>query len=335
MHAISKNVRSDSMTELIEKILLIADDTTNFKANLTILLNEYDITPKKTEVAIYDKDSYNHSLINKFLANKKIAGMTHKTIEYYGARLNYIFNEINKPINLITSDDIKVYLAKRQIKDKLSNKTLNNEWRVLSSFYNWAIRDEELSKNPMYQVDKVKERKTKKKALNDMECELIRNSCESLRDKALVEILFSTWCRVSEIEGMNISDIEDDQLTVTGKGEKERIVYLNSKAQLALKNYLEARTDNNDALFVGLKAPYNRLSKNGIENNIKKIGLKANVNNVYPHRFRRTGATIALRTGMSIDKVSHLLGHESIETTQVYIDIKDAELKEAHKKYVV
>lgn len=168
-----------------------------------------------------------------------------------------------------------------------------------------------------------------------MECERLRDNCTSLREKAIVETLLSTWCRVSEIERMNISDICGDQITVVGKGEKERIVYLNSKAILSLSNYLDSRDDKNDALFVSFNKPHDRLLKSSIESTMRELGNRAGVANVHPHRFRRTGATMALKSGMPIEKVSRLLGHESIETTQIYLDINEDEIHQAHKKWVV
>lgn len=326
------------MDELLKEVCVLFQNRDAYdddiKSKLILILSNYEISKRNTEITLYDCEDYNQQIISRFLINKTVAGMTERTIKFYGSQLKFTFSRINKPINQITSDDIKLYLAKRQVQDKVGDVTVGNEWRVLSAFYGWLHREELIEKNPMYKVDKPKQRKKKKKAFSSMECELIRNSCDNLREKAIVEVLFSTWSRVSEIEQMDISDIEGDSLTVVGKGKKERIVYLNSKAQLAIKNYLENRDDNNPALFVSFDKPYNRLLKSSIEKTVREIGKRAGVENVHPHRFRRTGATIALRSGMPIEKVSFLLGHESIETTQIYLDINEDEVKQAHKKYV-
>ena len=129
--------------------------------------------------------------------------------------------------------------------------------------------------------------------------------------------------------------IEDKQLTVLGKGKKERIVYLNSKALLAINNYLAERQDDESALFVSVDMPHARLSAGWVEKMCRDLGVKAGIENVHPHRFRRTGATMALRSGMPIEKVSYLLGHESIETTQIYLDIDETEVRRVHERYVV
>ncbi len=307
----------------------------SIRTKLTLILGNYEIRKKSTELTIYDHDDYNEQVIKKFIISKTVAGMTERTIKYYSSLLNFIFERISKPINLITSDDIKLYLAKRQVWDKISDTTAGNEWRILSSFYGWLHKEEIIEKNPMFKVDKPKQRKKKKKAFSSMECELIRNACKDVRERAVIEVLFSTWCRVSEIQQMDRTDIEGDSMTVLGKGEKERTVYLNSKAQLAINNYLESRKDDNVALFVSHDKPYSRLSKSWIEVMCRELGKRAGVENVHPHRFRRTGATMALRGGMPIEKVSFLLGHESIETTQIYLDMNEDEAKQAHKKYVI
>lgn len=302
------------------------------KAEITLILAQYEVMKKETELAIYEADNYNLEMIQRFLISKTVAGSTERTLKYYKNQLIKIAEKLEKPINIVTSDDIKMYMAIRQIKDKVSEVTLKNEWNILSSFYGWMLKEELLEKNPMFKVDSPKKRKKQKKAFESMECELIRNNCNSLRDKAIIEILFSTWCRVSEVVQMDIADIRGDSITVLGKGQKERTVYLNSKAQLAIKNYLESRKDGNAALFVSRTAK--RLERNSIESVVKNIGMAAGIDNVHPHRFRRTGATFALRAGMPIEKVSYLLGHESVSTTQIYLDISEEEMKQAHRKWV-
>lgn len=187
----------------------------------------------------------------------------------------------------------------------------------------------------MAKIEKPKKRKHKKKAFTPTEVEKLRDACDSLRDRALLEVMLSTWCRVAEIHRMDIADINGDAITVTGKGEKERIVYLNPKAMLAVEKYIESRTDNDPALFVSEKGSHYRLAISGLEIAVRKLGKRAGVANTHPHRFRRTGATLALKAGMRIEAVSHLIGHESIETTQIYLDINEQEMKQAHDKYVI
>lgn len=307
----------------------------DLRMKLVLVFDGYEISEKVTGIVPYNSEGYNEKIINLFIMNKAVKGLTERSLHFYRTTLTKILNVIQKPANMVSADDIKVYLARRQLIDKVTDVTCHNEFRVLSSFYEWMLRDEQIEKNPMHKVDEPKVRKKKKKAFSTMECELIRSACLDDRERAIVEVLFSTWCRVSEVAGIKISDIKNDSVTVTGKGEKERTVYLNSKAKLAIETYLDSRSDDSPYLFVSMNKPYKALDKGWIEKIVKAIGERAGVENVHPHRFRRTGATLALKTGMRIELVSGILGHESIETTQIYLDINEDEMKQAHEKYVV
>lgn len=323
-------------TDLITELCMILQKhdiyTDEVKAEITITLSNYDVQKKTTEVVVYDCNNYNYEMIKSFLIGKTVAGLTPKSLNQYKYQLTKILDKIDKPINMITADDLKLYFAIRQVRDNVSACTITSEWHILSSFFGWIHKQDLLAKNPMFKIECPKKRKKKKKAFSNMDCELLRNACKNLKEKAIIEVLLSTWCRVSEISNIDILDIEGDTITVLGKGKKERAVYLNCKAQLAIKNYLESRNDNNNALFVN--RANERLSAQSIERLIAKIGERAGIENTHPHRFRRTGATMALRTGMPIEKVSYLLGHESVVTTQIYLDINEDEVKQAHMKYV-
>lgn len=324
---------NDLLTELYA-IMQQYDMDGQLKSRLILVLDNYEISPKTTEVGFYDFDEYNESIVKQFLVSKMVAGLTQKSVNQYQNRLQFILDRINKPVNLITDQDIKVYISKRRVFDKLAESSITNEYRTLNSFFNWMTREELIDRNPMIKLDPPKKRKKKKKAFTQMEVEMLRNACITLREKAIIEVLLSTWCRVSEVANMDIVDIKDNAMTVLGKGEKERTVYLNSKALLALKLYLGSRKDNERGLFVSSRGEAHRLSDDGIYDIVKKIGARAGVDNVHPHRFRRTGATFALKAGMGIEKVSYLLGHDSIETTQIYLDIVEDDAREAHMKYV-
>lgn len=136
-----------------------------------------------------------------------------------------------------------------------------------------------------------------------------------------------------QLDRSDISFLKND-ITVLGKGNKERITYLNAKSHIHLQNYLAMRTDDNPALFVSMKAPHNRLTRRGLEDIINRIALSANVENVHPHRFRRTSATDLLNAGMPIEQVQELLGHKSIETTRIYCTINQEAVKHNHKRYM-
>lgn len=333
----------------------------DLKLRISMVLADYDVSRNERALTVYEGD-INEMILMRFLSAKIAQGCSKRTIAYYGNSVRASLEQIGKPYNDVTAEDIRLYLAKRIYKDKVSKTTTNNERRNLSAFYSWLQREEILLKNPMTKVDAVKVTKAKKKAFEPLEIERIRDACRSRRETAMVEVLLSTWARVSEVTHIRIDDIHDDHLIVHGKGDKDREVYLNAKAVLAVQNYLAERNDNNPYLFpharfagditkfasntrrkkqcewykedslVDVEQP---MDHGSLERVIRSIGKRAGVSNTHPHRFRRTGATTALRNGMPLIQVSKLLGHENIGTTQIYLDVSDEELAQAHKRYVV
>lgn len=307
------------------------------KNALRILLSDYDISPKCTTLQVVD-DNTKYKAVQMFFVAKKIEGCTDKTLAYYNVILSKFFSEIQTDISKITADDIRFYLAKMGMEHKLSKCSQDNELRVLKSFFKWAFGEGYIEKIPTLNIKSIKQEKRIKKPFTEMDIEKMRhylNTSGNLRNLAIFETLNSTGVRVSELSGMNKSDIQDDEITVFGKGEKERIVYLNTKAKLAINEYLKSRRDDNDALFVSSKTPHKRLETSGIETIIRDIGEKAGVKKAHPHKFRRTSATLALNRGMPIEQVQQILGHESINTTTIYARSEKENVKANHKKYIV
>lgn len=333
-------------------------DLSDVRMRLSIVLSKYDVTKRQTEVIPYQGD-VNKQMLKRFLMAKTARGLSKRTLEYYRNSISMVLDRIGKPYSQITADDIRLYMAIRVNRDGVSKACANNERRNLSSFYTWLQKEEILLKNPMAKVEPIKETKKKKKAYTNMELEKIRFACEDEMDRALIEILISTWARISEIAEIKISDIEGNKILVHGKGDKYRTVYLTAKAQLAIKAYLAERKDdypllfpkgkhvkelkkagiNNADLHSWWKDPENlqdgKRDTGSLESRCRKIGKRAGVENVHPHRFRRTGATMALRAGMPLMEVSQILGHESVGTTQIYLDIDNQQLESTHEKYVV
>lgn len=316
--------------EIVARILLAGDIPEN---SVRIILNDYDISPKCTEIVLANDDK-RQKAIRMFIVTKKVEGCTENTIHYYMGTLRRFFNEINQRMEEITADQIRYYLAVRSTRDKLSKTSQDNELRVLKSFFKWCSSEEYIKRNPTENIKAVKKEKRIKRPFTETELELIREKAESKRDKAMVEVLYSTGVRVSELCGMDIKDIENDEIIVFGKGEKERTVYLNARAKIAVSEYLAGRTDSDPALFVG-KRTGKRLNKGGVEKIIRDIGTKAGVPNCHPHRFRRTAGTIALNRGMPLEQVQQMLGHEDIATTTIYARSEEKNVKASHGKYVV
>jgi len=159
-----------------------------------------------------------------------------------------------------------------------------------------------------------------------------------VRDKAILELLFSTGLRVSELCSLDSDlDLSQDSLSVRGKGEKVRVVFLSPAAKSAVSAYLKARKDMAEALFVNVSvsnAIPSRLTPRSVERIIKKCAVKAGITKkMTPHVLRHVFATDLLNNGADIRSVQQLLGHASINTTQIYTHITDAHLREVHKKY--
>jgi site-specific recombinase XerD len=191
--------------ELLRELLMILisngmDDTdiNIIKDNFIIAMDRYEITPRETQIALLQEDR-NEMLIKKFLAAKKTRGCTNRTIKYYNGQIRFILNTINKTVDDITADDINLYTAQRLVRDKVTKTSVGNEQRVISSFFGWLFREEYIKHDPMTKVDRMKNVKSKKKALTEMEVERIRDACKNNKDKAVIELLLSTGCRVSEL----------------------------------------------------------------------------------------------------------------------------------------
>ena len=306
---------------------------------LTIILNDYEIQARETALAIRDEDK-NKTYLQKFLIAKTVSGRTKRTLAAYQDVIWRILCKINKNVDEITTDDIRLYLAYRQMRDKITKTTADNERRYLRSFFGFLHEEELISKNPMSKLETIKADKKKKKAFTEIEIEKIRKACKNEFETAVVETLLSTGCRVNELVNIKLSDIADNQILIQGKGNKEREVFLNAKAVLSIESYLENRRFESEVLFIRTREGKGKtvetpLSTGCIERCLHKIGEKAGVKNVHPHRFRRTCATFALRRGMPVEQVSQMLGHERLNTTQIYLDLEIEDLKQAHKKYVV
>ena len=298
---------------------------------LVIQLNQYEIQERSTKLTVSDNSS--EGLLRRYIATKRIEGKAESTLKRYWEQNLKLIQFIQNPLHEIMIDDIRFYMAYRRQQGGISNRTLDGMRRCYRTFFSWLTAEGLINRNPCTALSQIKSRKQIKKPYSAVEMELIRKSCTDKRDIALVEFLYSTGCRVSEVSGLDIMDIDTNtgECVVIGKGNKERTVYLTDVALLHLRIYLDSRNDNSIALFTGKGS--NRLTKSGIENRLKRIGKTAGVTNVHPHRFRRTLATNLLDRGMNIQDVAMILGHADLKTTQIYCFISQCNVKNAYRKY--
>lgn len=316
------------------------EDTALILDMFRIASKDYTFTKPETAISTEVGDD-SEELIKQFMVAKVIEGLAKRSIDYYKGRLLFFVSRVQVPLRNITSDHIKAYLAQRKIVDKLQATTQNNEIRVLRSFFSWALDNDYISKNPTLKIKSVKEEKKVKKPFTEIELEQLRAKATDKRNplkwSAIIEVLASTGCRVSELIAIDRDDIDGERIIVRGKGNKDRYVYLNARAILAVNNWLNSRTDDYPAFIIGESLAGNiseRMTAGAIESGIRKMGRQLGIEKCHPHRFRRTTATLALNRGMPIEQVSKMLGHEQLTTTQIYAQASENNLASSHKKFV-
>ena len=317
------------------------DSLTNYqidklKQSLIINFEKYEINIKTDEMRLVEENEINHRLVNSFISSKKVEGCSERTTKYYEETIIRFIDDSNKFIKNIETDDIRNYLSQYKEKSNCGSTTIDNIRRILSSFFSWLEDEDYIIKSPVRRIHKIKTAQLVKDTLSDENIEQLRDNCENIRDLSLIELLLSTGMRVGEIVNINKKDInfEERSCVVLGKGNKQREVYFDAKTKIHLLEYLDKRNDDNEALFVSLRKPYQRLSISGIELIIRNLGIDSNINNVHPHKFRRTLATMAIDKGMPVEQVQKLLGHVKIETTMHYAMVNQNNVKISHRKYI-
>ena len=297
-----------------------------------VLFNK-EITEKEKET---DAGATNEQLLDSFLSAKRIEGCSEKSLTYYRSTIETMNGKLDKNVREMTTDDLRAYLTGYQEEKKSSKVTVDNIRRILSSFFSWLEDEDYILKSPVRRIHKVKTASTIKETYTDEALEKMRDNCDESRDLALIDILASTGMRVGELVLLNRDDInfEERECVVFGKGSKERMVYFDARTKIHLQNYLKERTDDNPALFVSLKAPFERLKIGGVECRLRELGRRLDIPKVHPHKFRRTLATMAIDKGMPIEQLQQLLGHKRIDTTLQYAMVKQSNVKLAHRKYI-
>ena len=295
------------------------------------VLFQYEIT--KTEK---NSDDSALNLVDLFLSAKRIEGCSEKSLKYYQTTIQSMLSAVKKDVKQIETEDIRTYLTDYQQQKKSCRVTIDNIRRILSSFFSWLEDEDHILKSPVRRIHKVKAVTNIKETDSDEVLEMMRDNCTEPRDLAIIDMLASTGMRVGEMVLLNRNDIDfnERECVVFSKGNKERVVYFDARTKIHLKNYLRSRTDENPALFVSLKSPYNRMNIGGIETCLRRLGKQLGLQRVHPHKFRRTLATMAIDKGMPIEQLQQLLGHKRIDTTLQYAMVKQSNVKIAHRKYI-
>ena len=298
----------------------------------------YDIRQKELSLMVYNDEL--PELVKTYIVCKKIEGLEDRTLETYTRMLRIFFRTFRKPAEQIDANDIRLFLYQYQRERGCCNRSLDKYRSYISSFFSWAMDEGYIQRNPMRTIQPIKYEKKPRQNLSQLELEYLRTGCVSVRDRAIIEFLYSTGCRVAEISGAKKSDVNWNTRAVHlfGKGRKHRESYLNAKAEVSLLAYLSTRTDDCEYLFVSQRKPYRGLQTEALEKIVRNISNRSaekTGKHVTPHVLRHTTATVALQNGMPIEDISTLLGHESIDTTLIYAHTSMDTVRAGHQKYVV
>lgn len=338
---------------MIEKILLdVVDGMTPYldreqmeKLKDVLYISFHNIEVKEECYELQPSGiSGNELKLKMFLASKRAVNCQEGTLKHYAMEIRSVLDFLGKDVEDIRAMDLRYYFGYMREKRGIKMTTLETRIHYLSSFWNFLNMEELVASNPVRKVGKLKVEKVIKKPFSAKEMEALRGACETIRDRALVEFLYSTGVRISEAVALNVGDVNMERcdLIVYGKGAKERVTYLTEAAKYHLEKYLKFRCSEEKLtmeelrempLFVTSNKPHTRIKISGIQFMLRGLGKKAGVKNVHPHRFRRTIATDLLSRDMPIEQVKEFLGHVKLDTTLIYCAIKEENVRASHRKY--
>lgn len=323
-------------TNMNEKIATVLNKMSAYLSIAQMKKLQEVIVKTFSENELCHQNISNEEFMEMFLTAKKIEGCSERTIKYYRMTTVHLLNYLKEPIRKVTTETMRQYLVDYQKINNCGKTTIDNIRRNISSFFSWLEEEDYILKSPMRRIHKVKTKKKVKNIISDEEIEKLRDSCDNIRDTAMVDLLYSTGIRVGELVRLNRKDINfsERECVVFGKGDKERKVYFDAKAKIHLEKYLQSRTDTNPALFVTLDKPHDRLKISGVEIRLRQLGRKLKIEKVHPHKFRRTMATRAIDKGMPIEQVQKILGHSQIDTTMQYAIVNQNNVKVSHRRYI-
>ena len=298
----------------------------------------YDVSAKET--ALVPVGSIPYQVAMEYLACKALEGKSRHTVYNYKMNIVGFLATINKQLDEITTSDIRMYLYDYQQRRKVSNRSLDKIRLQICTFFHWAAAEGKIERDPSLAIRPIKYVAAPRTSLTQIELEYVRKCCGDLRDHAIVEMLYSTGCRVSELAQIKVADInwKDNSVGIVGKGGKHRTVFLNAKAVVTVRDYLDRRKGDSEYLICAKRKPYGGLKPCGIQRIVSDISDRAfrlTGKRITPHIFRHTTATIAVQNGMPIQDVSKLLGHSQVETTMIYAEIDTQDIQREHRRYVV
>lgn len=317
---------------------LTMEQTEQLKMTLEMALYNCKIVVEQNAVTEYVID--NNYVLKMFIASKTVSGRAKQTLNNYCWEIKKMFEFLQKNYKDITTDDIKIFMYHRKKKGNLSNISVNNIRLYLKSFFKFLTVEEYIDKDPMLKIEALKIETVVRTTLTSEDTELVRCNCTRERDLAIIDLLQSSGIRVGELVKLNKKDVDlnKKEMIVFGKGKKERQVFISGKAVVHLRNYLESRIDDNEALFVTVNRPYRRISIAGIRymlKTVKEKNEKTKDIRLHPHAFRYTFGTDLINKGAPVEHVQVLLGHANPDTTlRCYAKLANDTVRQSHKKYI-
>lgn len=274
-----------------------------------------------------------------FLAAKAVEEKSPRTLKLYRSVITAFLSAVRRQLPAVTVNDIRVYLYQCRARG-LKPVTVSNIRRILNSFFEWCVLEQLIPANPVRRIAAIRPEKSPRHAMQRIELEYLRGSCVGLRDKALVDFLYSTGARVSELCQARLCDIDWNKKSVLirhGKGNVTRVTYLNPEAEVSLRAYLASRSDPSPFIFARIRGASDRpldpkTVQDAVGAIVRRSGRTFSVR-ITPHVFRHTVATVALHNGMPLEQVQRFLGHANVNTTLIYASISDDDVRRSHSMY--
>lgn len=283
---------------------------------------KYDIKSKQAQIVLYE--NFNDKVMQQFLATKRIEGRTEKTLARYEDFIKKLIDFYpSLTFREMSTSNLRFFLASYQQRGKDSNTSMDGIRRIFTSFFNWLADEDYIAKSPAKRLAKIKHDTMKEEPFTEWEMESIMLAAKSIKDKAILEFMYSTACRVSEICKASLSDIDfiKKRVLIHGKGNKDRMVPLTDKALFYINEYMKIRDTEDlatDALFATSRRPFRRMTEDAIRRKLTMLAQTAGVKNAHPHRYRVTRITTLLKRGMKLEEVQVIAGHTDISTTAMY-----------------
>ena len=333
------NVYGQMKAELLMLLVSIVDykQLYNIMRAFDQVAQNYEI--QKTEKGLTAKNKEDaEQLAKSYLVVRSMEGLSHLTLDTYWGHLKAFVDWIKKPLASITTNDLRIYLLEYQQKHSITNRSLEGIRGCIATFFKWLAAEGYISSNPANNLRPIKYEIKPRDALDQIELEYIRKACKTSRESAIIEVLYSTGCRVTELSRIKLSDINwrTREVALLGKGNKYRTSFINAKAEVAIQEYLKTRKHKSEYLFCNDRGG-EPMQKDNVEKIVRQIARRCPMikKDISPHVMRHTTATQAIRSGMPVTDIQKLLGHASVATTMIYAKTSMESVAAGHRRCIV